>query len=83
MKVLYRAPSDVMERVDAAAKQKNLSRNNTITQLLTFALDAHEKEQAERKEQRQQEQGIFRGPGAAAKPPDVHGPGAAARRGRK
>lgn len=44
-KVLYRAPRELIARIDRLRKQKpNLSRNDAITQLLEFAVTEHEKD---------------------------------------
>lgn len=76
--VAYRGPPELVERIDQAAADLNLSRNEAMTQLLKFALDAHEKEIEEKKAQH-----FEHGPGAAAKPREIRGPGAAAKPPRK
>ncbi len=38
--VNYRGPIDLVADIDRAAKARDLSRNEAITQLLRFALDA-------------------------------------------
>ena len=39
--VLYRAPVDLIQSIDAAAEQAGLSRNEAMTQFLRFALNLH------------------------------------------
>lgn len=39
--VLYRPPPGLIESIDAAADELGLSRNEAMTQLLRFALEAH------------------------------------------
>lgn len=40
----YRGTRELLVEVDAAADELELSRNEAMTQLLRFALDAHKKE---------------------------------------
>lgn len=46
--VPYRGPVELVASIDEAAKQLGLSRNEAMTQLLRFALEAHQKEQAKK-----------------------------------
>jgi hypothetical protein len=46
--VVYRGPPDLVARLTKAAKALNLSRNEAMTQLLKFALEEHEREQAKK-----------------------------------
>lgn len=41
--VLYRPPPGLIEAIDDAAGELGLSRNEAMTQLLQFALEAHKK----------------------------------------
>lgn len=47
--VPFRGAKDLIAEIDKAAGELNLSRNEAMTQLLRYALDAHRKEQAKRK----------------------------------
>jgi hypothetical protein len=47
--VPYRGPPDLVAEIDAAAEALGLSRNEAMTQLLRFALEAHRKEQKKAK----------------------------------
>jgi hypothetical protein len=47
-KVLYRGPQELVDEIDAAAKELDLSRNEAMTQLLRFAIEAHKREQAKK-----------------------------------
>jgi len=42
--VAYRGPADLVGELDRAAKEKGISRNEAMTQLLRYALDAHWKD---------------------------------------
>ncbi len=41
--VIYRPPPGLIEEIDDAAGELNLSRNEAMTQLLRFAIEAHNK----------------------------------------
>lgn len=46
--VLYRPPAGLLERIDAAADEMKISRNEAMTQLISFALGVHEKNAAKK-----------------------------------
>ncbi len=50
--VAYRGPADLVEEIDRAADELGLSRNEAMTQLLRYAIDAHKKERAGTKKKR-------------------------------
>lgn len=46
--VPYRGPAELVAEIDRAAEQLGLSRNEAMTQLLKYALDAYKAEQAKK-----------------------------------
>lgn len=47
--VQFRPPADLVEEIDQVRTELGLSRNEAMTQLLRFALEAHRKEQKKAK----------------------------------
>lgn len=48
--VQFRPPPELVAEVDKAADELGLSRNAALVQLVTFALEAHKKEQSKKRE---------------------------------